>query len=177
MRAPQVQFASAPAGARALAIAVLVLGALLVGLSVWEYVESVRALKAADADIAAARASAERRRNAPLAPATPQISEQRVNAINGAIARLNIPWGELFAAFESEQAKDIALLALLPDARNRALVVQAEALKPRAMLDFVERLRANAAFEDVFLTKHERREQDVAQPYRFSVEIRWREEP
>jgi hypothetical protein len=44
------------------------------------------------------------------------------------------------------------------------------------MIDFVERLRAVPLFEEAFLVKHERRDQDAAHPYRFALEVRWKEE-
>lgn len=175
MRAPQIQFARGRDPVRLIGIAAAVLAAALAGLSAWEYAAKLHVLNQLEADIVGAARLADRRRAAPVSQAAAQIPEPRVNAINSAIARLNIPWSELFAAFETEKAKDIALLALLPDARNRSLVVQAETPSARSMIEFVERLRANASFNEVFLTKHERREQDAGQPYRFTIEIRWRE--
>ena len=87
-----------------------------------------------------------------------------------------MPWNELFAAIETERPKEVGLLALLPDPRKRVLIVQAETLTARAMIDFVDRLRAMPSFTDAVLVKHERREQDVGQPYRFAIEVHWKEE-
>ena len=47
------------------------------------------------------------------------IPPNQIVAINGAIAQLNLPWTELFAALESAQSSAIALVTLEPDARTK----------------------------------------------------------
>jgi hypothetical protein len=176
MRAPDIQFAAALRVQRMLGIALLVLGAAVAVAGVWQYVAALRELVRIDADIRAATGAAERERAAGRARAAPQMPEAKINAINSAIARLNVPWNEVFAAFETERTKEVGLLALLPDPRRRMLVVHAETLTARAMIDFVDRVRAVPAFSEAVLVKHERREQDPGQPYRFAVEVHWKEE-
>jgi hypothetical protein len=104
------------------------------------------------------------------------VPEASVRAMNDAIAKLNLPWRELFAALESARPDNIALLALEPDGRKRTLLVQAESRAPEHMIVFVERLRSLPAFDYALLVRHELREQDPNRPYRFIVELRWREE-
>lgn len=176
MRAPDIQFVPQPATWRTLGLALLVAGIVAASFSLWQYVLAVTELERIEAEIQLTSGAAKRQRSAPAAQGAAQVSARKVNAINGAIARLNIPWGDLFAAFEADKPKDVALLALLPDARKRRLVVQAEAANPRAMIDFVERLRAVPLFDEAFLVKHERRDQETGQPYRFALEVRWTEE-
>ncbi len=177
MRAPQIEFALPPAPQRVLAPLVVLLAAAFSGAILWQYLQGVRDLKQIEQRIEAATAAIERRRTArPVEPA-PSIAPARIQAINSAIARLNVPWSELFAAFETQGSKDVALLALLPDARKRSLVAQAEATTPKAMIEFAETLRAVSLFEDAYLVKHERREQETGQPYRFAIEVRWKELP
>jgi hypothetical protein len=175
MRAPTVQFAAYLGARQMLGIALLVAGAVALGASLWQYAAAARELAHIEAAIGSARENAEQRRAAASVRPAPQVAEQRIGAINNTIARLNIPWNALFAAFEADKSKDVALLALLPDARRRVLIVQAETVTPGAMTDFVGRLRSTALFEDAVLVKHERREQDAGQPYRFAVEVRWKE--
>ena len=43
------------------------------------------------------------------------------------------------------------------------------------MIAFAERLKRTPMFEEAVLAKHEIREQDPNRPYRFTVELRWRE--
>ena len=175
MRAPDIQFAAGLDARRVLGIALLVLGIAAVAVGVWQYVAATRELERIEEDIRAASGAAERKR-ATSARAAPQMPEARISAINNAIARLNVPWNELFEAFETDRPKQVGLLALLPDPRRRVLVVHAEALTARAMIDFVERVRAVPTFTEAVLVKHERREQEVGQPYRFAVEVHWKEE-
>jgi hypothetical protein len=176
VRAPDIQFVPRPATLRTLGLTLLVAGVAAVSFSLWQYVLAATELERIEAEILSTSGAATRQRSAPAAQAATRVSARKVIAINGAIARLNIPWGELFAAFEADKPKDVALLALLPDARKRRLMVQAEAANPQAMIDFVERLRAVPLFEEAFLVKHERRDQDAAHPYRFALEVRWKEE-
>lgn len=176
MRAPDIQFVPQGSTRRTLGLALLVVSIVAGSISLWEYASAARELERIEAEIQFTAGTGQRDHSTPAVQAVPRISTQKVNAINNAIARLNIPWGELFAAFEADKPKDVALLALLPDARKRRLLVQAEAANPRAMIEFVERLRAVPLFEEAFLVKHERRDQEIGQPYRFAIEVRWKEE-
>ena len=175
MRAPAIQFAAGLSARRMLGIALLILGVVVAAVGVWQYASTSRELERIEADIRSATGEAEKRR-AKSARAAPQMADAKINAINNAIARLNVPWNELFAAFEAERPKEVGLLALLPDPRRRVLIVHAETLTARAMTDFVDRVRAAPAFTEAVLVKHERREQDAGQPYRFAVEVHWKEE-
>ena len=175
MRAPAIEFNARLETARMGGIALLVLGVAVVAAGVWQQVATSRELERIEADIRSATGAADKRRAA-RARAAPQMAEAKISAINNAIARLNVPWNELFAAIETERPKEVGLLALLPDPRKRVLIVQAETLTARAMIDFVDRLRAMPSFTDAVLVKHERREQDVGQPYRFAIEVHWKEE-
>lgn len=177
MRAPSIQFAAPSAPQRMLSIALLIVGLVVVAVSFWQYVAATHELERIEADIQSATSAAERQRSARAARAAPAIAEAKVQAINGTIARLNVPWNDLFAAFEADQRKDVALLALLPDPRRRVLVVQAETPTAQTMIDFVDRVRAMPTFDEAVLVKHERREQDPGQPYRFAVEVHWKEAP
>ena len=177
MRAPEIEFAPRPLSRRML-VALLLLAASACGaVAISQSLGAARELERIEGKIRSTADAAERRRSAAPAASGPALPQAKVNAINSAIARLNVPWGELFAAFETHKPKDVALLALLPDARKRSLVVQAEAPTPRAMVEFVELLRTVELFEESFLLKHERREQENGQPYRFAIEVRWKELP
>jgi hypothetical protein len=175
MRAPAIQFAARMSPRRVLGIALSTLGLIAVVVCLWLYMSASRELERIESDIRSATSAAERRK-ASATRAAPSIPEPKINAINNAIARLNVPWNQLFAAFEADRPKEVALLALLPEPRKRVLIVQAETLTTRAMIDFVDRLRAMPAFTEAVLVKHERREQDAGQPYRFAVEVHWKDE-
>ncbi len=73
------------------------------------------------------------RRNGPL------ISEARANAVNKAIAQLNLPWGALLDAVEAASSSTIAVLSLEPDAKKRLLRGSAEAKTSDDLIAYLER--------------------------------------
>lgn len=155
-------------------VAAVVLASALLAGAVWEHVATRMEHDRIEGALQDARAARSAQRPAGIATPAVTIPEAQVRAINTAIGKLNLPWPEIFRVVEAATPKEVALLALEPDGRRRSLVVQAEALAPSSMLDFVERLRADALLEDAFLIRHEQREQDPQRPYRFAIEIRWR---
>ncbi len=155
-------------------LALIVTGAAL-GASVWSYSMARAELEQVEAAVTEAAARVERRNAVTAERPAVTIPDGQVNAINAAIAQLNLPWAELFQAFEAAKPATVALVALEPDGRKRALIVQAEAQNPDQMIGFAERLKRLPMFEEAFLTKHEIREQDPNRPYRFTLELRWRE--
>jgi hypothetical protein len=99
----------------------------------------------------------------------------QAQAINAAIASLNLPWRELFDAVKSASTPSVALLALEPDAARRTLKVTAEAKALDDMVDFRDRLARHEFFTMVLLLDHERQVQEPQHPVRFAIEVRWRE--
>jgi hypothetical protein len=133
------------------------------------------ALERLEADLGEAAANVARRTTVPSVRAAIAIPNTQINAINGAIGQLNLPWTELFQAFEAAKPDTVALISLEPDGRKRTLVVQAETQSPDQMIAFAERLKRLPMIEEAFLIKHEIRDQDPNRPYRFTLELRWRE--
>ena len=144
----------------------------LLAASAMEYAEAHRELERLQADIAAVDSEASR---APVPTPPPERAEAQVQAINSAIAQLNVPWEKIFRLVEAAESKDVALLALEPDGKKHALLLQAEARTAEQMLAYVEVLRQLPEVDAAYLLKHELREQDPNHPYRYSVELRWRE--
>lgn len=175
MSAPDIDFAPSGRPGLRLAAAALALAILACAWGGWRYTALKRDIAEAEAKVEAAASAARRERDKAASLPPPRIEPARLVAVNGAIARLNVPWPELLSAFEADAGGDVALLGLLPDAKRRVVLVQAEARNTRAMVDFAERLRTAPRFRSAFLVKHERREQDAGQPYRFTVEVHWEE--
>lgn len=138
--------------------------------SAWEYLAALRQNADLAQSIADMRGAGMRRKEAPLAP----LSEDAVSAINEAIGQINLPWNDLLAAFETGQPKNVALLALEPDARRQLFNVQAEAKTPEAMIDFLRQLEAYRKFSEVVLIRHEVDAQDPGKPIRFVIQARWK---
>jgi hypothetical protein len=104
----------------------------------------------------------------------PTIPEAQVTAINSAIMQLNLPWSDLLDALEAATPANIALLNIEPDAKKGLLKIQAEAAHSEAMIAYIEILKRQTSFTDVYISKHEIYEQDIQKPLRFFVEAKWR---
>lgn len=103
------------------------------------------------------------------------IPEAQANAINAVISQLNLPWSDLFDAVEEATPGTVALLAVEPDAKKHVIKAIAEAKSSDEMLAYIERLKKQALFVSVVLSKHEVNEQDPNRPLRFQFEAQWKE--
>ncbi|MFP5393266.1 MAG: PilN domain-containing protein [Gammaproteobacteria bacterium] len=177
MKKLRIDFAP-PTLARALylagPLAWLMLGAALalVGASAWMGWAYLDQQQRFEAELARARAHARVPVAAPVAQ-LPKISEAQGAAVNAAVAQLNLPWRALHDAVAAATPASIALLALEPDARKRAVKITAEAKNPDEMVSYVEALGKEELFTGATLTRHEINEQDPNRPIRFQVEAQW----
>ena len=90
------------------------------------------------------------------------------------IARIAIPWGNLFQAVESVKVEQVALLDLEPDAKTGTLLLRGEAGDLPALLTYIARLRQAKQLYEVYLLRHEiRRDGDPSRPIIFSASARW----
>lgn len=90
------------------------------------------------------------------------------------IAKIAIPWGDLFRAVESVKVERVALLDLEPDAKTGTLLLRGEAGDLPALLTYVARLSRAKKLYEVYLVRHEvRRDGDPSRPIIFSVSARW----
>jgi Tfp pilus assembly protein PilN len=86
---------------------------------------------------------------------------------------LNLPWEKLFATFEAEAERPVAVLALEPDAVKRELVLNGEARNFEAMVGYYRMLQEQPIFSDVVLHTHQVNQQDRDKPIRFRVTAGW----
>lgn len=103
----------------------------------------------------------------------PALSEAQIDAVNGIIDQLNIPWGQVFRAIESATPANIALLELIPDVKRHAIKGAAEAKTMQEALDYIALLGTQSFFESVVLLHHETNEQDLNKPVRFQFLASW----
>jgi Tfp pilus assembly protein PilN len=102
------------------------------------------------------------------------IGEAQAGAVNDIVARLNLPWRDLFQAVEAATpAGSVALLELAPDASRHAIKGSAEAKTGEDMLDYIARVGQQPFFSSVVLTRHEINEQDPNKPLRFQFLAEW----
>ncbi|AME28680.1 hypothetical protein [Burkholderia sp. PAMC 26561] len=107
-------------------------------------------------------------------PPTAQAPTSRqIDAINRAVASLNLPWDELLHGVALASKGDVAILSLRPNAASNEITGVAEAANVGNMLDFVNRLRLQAPFANAYLTAHEVVDRDPAKPMRFEFRAKW----
>ncbi|MFZ6755232.1 PilN domain-containing protein [Undibacterium sp. Dicai25W] len=108
----------------------------------------------------------------PSAP-TP-IPDAKKLTINHAIAKLNMPWSDLFDQLEHATSPNVALLSILPNAEKFQIKGVAETKTTDDMIDYIERLKKETFFTNVMIEKHEVNEQDINHPIRFQFSAQWR---
>jgi hypothetical protein len=91
------------------------------------------------------------------------------------IARLSMPWADLFGALESVSTENVALLAIEPDREAGTVLISGEASTYLAALQYVQALRRSGTLREVHLAQHEVRGSAVPNPVAFSVSARWKE--
>lgn len=104
---------------------------------------------------------------------TREITDEQKNAVNSAIAQLNLPWRDLLDALEAATTANVALLSIDPDSKKQVVKGTAETKTSSEMISYIERLKRQSFFSSVVLTKHEINDRDANRPYRFQFEVHW----
>lgn len=112
-------------------------------------------------------------RLAPLSAGEEKASAASMAEMRRITAQMNLPWDGLFVMLESQPRKDVALLALTPDARKGQVRITAEARDLSAMLAFHRALEVSAALSDVSLLNHEIVTEQAERPIRFNLLAMW----
>jgi hypothetical protein len=105
---------------------------------------------------------------------TPEVRDQ-IKKANAVLQQMNVPWSELFAAIESAENGQIALLAVQPDARSHSVLMAGEAKDLPTALAYLERLERTKRLRDVVLMTHEVKSKEPGQPVAFTLSAGWRE--
>ena len=106
---------------------------------------------------------------------TPEVRDQ-IKKANGVLRLMNVPWGELFAAIESAENGDVALLAVQPDTRSRSVLIGGEGRSLPAVLTYMGRLERTKRLHGVVLLSHEVKDKEPGQPIAFTLSAAWQEE-
>jgi hypothetical protein len=145
--------------------ALLAFGVLASAL--WRYAElNAAVLAARSAADTAARATA------PVVAVVDTPSPPRLAALARSSNHLNVPWATILDELERHATKDIALLAIDPDAVQGRVRLEFEARRLQSLVDFAQRLGSSPGFERVALAKHEIVDRDPAKPVRMSLEVK-----
>lgn len=113
------------------------------------------------------------RRSAPRQPGDVRLLGEQIRRANLVLGQLGTPWDELFSLLESAHNRDIALLAIEPDAARGSVRITAEARQVAAMHAYLGRLRATRKLSQVLLQSHQIQLQDPDKPVRFTLAARW----
>jgi Tfp pilus assembly protein PilN len=168
----RIDFSGKRSSPPAWGIALFAIGVAIAIFALWKVNAFDLRQARANADLARVRSMETARR--PPAEVLAVIPAPRIDAINAAVAQLNLPWQALFESLEKTKPQNIALLSLEPDGKKRVLRILAEAKQSDDMLDFVRILREQPQFSDALLTRHEINIQDPNRPLRFTLEATWK---
>jgi len=116
-------------------------------------------------------------REAPERVARQDYSPAELAKARETIDRIAVPWGDLFKAVETVRTDRVALLALEPDSRAGTLKLSGEARDFPSLLSYLERLGRTGLLYDVYLLRHEIRQNNPQHAVAFVIAARWGEQP
>ncbi|MFA6971933.1 MAG: PilN domain-containing protein [Gallionella sp.] len=105
------------------------------------------------------------------------LTALEIKHANEVLQQLTLPWGKLFQAIESSSDKQVALLAMDPDAEKHVVKISGEAKNIAAVLDYIKRLAAQEVFSSVYLQSHQIQQLDPEKPVRFVLLAAWKVSP
>jgi Tfp pilus assembly protein PilN len=158
---------------RLMGMALLVMGLFALLVMGWVYQDASQ--KAEQQEILLNKlmsASAARTEILPARKDTEQVA-QEIKQANSVIFELNLPWKELFEAFEVTQNSDIAVLSIEPDAQKGLVRISGEAKSLDSLPAYLDYLQKIPLFKDVALLNHQIQQQDPQQPVRFMLQATW----
>lgn len=171
--AVQRQAAATPLRWAALAATALLLVGLLVdNASTWQDRRVAQAATQSDPEAQRSAPSA-----TPVDPAWSREELARIQQVNEAVRRLNVPVERLLIALQPPPDIPVALLSV--DIRAAASggrsvsQIRAQASVGQDMSRYVAHVGSRPPFVDAYLKQHERREGDPGQPYQFTMEAAW----
>ena len=153
---------------------------LLISGAMWvAYAMNEARVLSGQIDVAEARLDvlAKRGKIQPAQPIDAQVLQQEVRQANDILQQLTLPWNALFQVLESTSEKQIALLAVQPDAAKHLVRLSGEAKNFDALLAYIARLEQSRVLNHVYLSSHEVRTQDAEQPVRFALVANWTVQP
>ena len=114
---------------------------------------------------------------ASVRPAAPEVlseqAQREVDAARRLLLEMALPWDPLFRSIEGALGKDVALLAVEPDAARHSVQIIGEARSYLAVLNFVARLNQDPTLTRVHLLEHAVRKEAPEQPLRFTLMASW----
>lgn len=106
-------------------------------------------------------------------PASRQFTDKDFEEAKQIMVRLAAPWDAFFTGLGSVNNKNVAILSVVPDMKSGVLQIEGEAKDYAAALTLVAQLRTTKPFKEVFLMRHEVKQNDPQHPISFAVSMRW----
>lgn len=174
MRALTLDFMRTPRRTPWAGMLLLIAGALALGQAANHERSLASQIELADARLAVL---AKGSKTKPAQPADAEAQQQEIRRANEILQQLALPWSALFNVVETSNEKEIALLAIQPDAGKRVLRLTGEAKDFEALLAYIARLEQSPMLRQVYLSSHELRLQDAEKPVRFALVANWAVQP
>lgn len=169
-----LDFAGPPRGAGPLGYALLALGLAAALASGYAYLRAEDQRAGLEETVDGMKKVLARQGVRLAAPAV--LNEQtraEIRRANLVIDRIAVPWDALFRDLEQAADRDVALLAVEPDAEKRSVRIDGEAKDLAAVLAYLARLEAQPGLAEVTLTNHALRDGGAQRPVAFSLGARW----
>lgn len=170
MRALALDFKQTPRRWSLPGLALLVLGAIVLGTVANEERNLAGQIELAESRLAVL---AKRGKIKPALPVDATALQLEIRQANEVLQQLALPWDRLFKAVESNSEQEIALLSIQPDVGKRNVRIGGEAKNFDALLAYITRLEQSEILSQVYLTSHEVRIQDAEKPVRFALVANW----
>lgn len=174
MRALTLDFLRARRNNPWVGMALLIVGALALGQAANYERALVGQIELAEARLGVLAKGSQ---SAPVQPEDAEELQQEIRHANEILQQLALPWGTLFNVVEASNEKEIALLAIQPDAGKQVLRLTGEAKNFNALLAYIARLEQSPMLSQVYLTSHELRLQDAQKPVGFALVANWVVQP
>lgn len=129
---------------------------LLMGVSAWAGYYAHVTDVANDATLALINAEqAKRARAVPAKPTRAQIEEQK--QWEQLARERDFNWGGIFQALQNANHPGIELLEFRPEKRQGVIILRGEAQSTTALSEYLQKIRAQPAFAQIYLTKQDLR--------------------
>ncbi len=96
-----------------------------------------------------------------------------IRRANEVLNRITLPWDAMFQAVEWSSGKDVALLAMEPNAERHVVRISAEAKNIPAVMSYLRHLEEQKIFSTVYLQSHQVQQRSADKPVRFTLIATW----
>ena len=98
-----------------------------------------------------------------------------IRRANAVIERLAVPWDDLFEAIERADARELGLLALSPNARDRTIQLAGEARTMDELLAYMDRMAKQARLRQVHLMSYSVTAREGVTVVSFTLAATWQQ--